>query len=200
MRLTVCKRIFFISACNSSIYANQRPTDSYELFSRNHSTAVITSLEPQLTPVNYCICYPTFFVICLIFPYLRSFPFYRLTRDSMPRKLRIRTTASSEADNGRQTSQSRLQSVLRNIEQLSELQRIMLKCDLQTGGGSVAGGKKIAGNRSQSDGESIVTGPSSRGECRAGRAWLRCRYRHRRRRRRRAGGLQAGCVRGSGLR
>lgn len=50
-RLIVCNRIFFISACNSFIYANQRPTDSYELSSRNHSTAVITSFEPQLNPV-----------------------------------------------------------------------------------------------------------------------------------------------------
>lgn len=70
MRLTVCKRIFFISACNSFIYENQLSTDSYELFSRNHSTAVITSLEPQLNPG---VCYFIIFVIYLIFLYLRPF-------------------------------------------------------------------------------------------------------------------------------
>ena len=57
----------------------------------------------------------------------------------MPKKLRIRTTASYVADNWRQMPQSPLQSVLRNIEQLSELQRIMLKCELQTEG---EGGEK----------------------------------------------------------
>ena len=59
----------------------------------------------------------------------------------MLRWLHVRTTESSKADNGRQMNQSPLQSVLRNIEQLSELQRIMLKYELQTGGGK---GKKIS--------------------------------------------------------
>ena len=66
----VCKRIFFISTCNSFTYANQCPTDSNKLFPRNHSTAVITSLEPQL---NSCE------LLCLlshIFRYLPDFPIF----------------------------------------------------------------------------------------------------------------------------
>ena len=69
-RLTVCKRIFFISTCNSFIYANQRHADSYELSSRNHSTAVITSLEPQLNSCEH-LC-----LLSHIFRYLPDFPIF----------------------------------------------------------------------------------------------------------------------------
>ena len=69
----VCKRIFFISVCDSFIYANQHPTDSYKLFSRNHSTAVMAPLGPSRTPVSVGVCYPIFFIIRMIFLYLHLF-------------------------------------------------------------------------------------------------------------------------------
>ena len=58
--------------------------------------------------------------------------------------------------------QSPLQSVLRNIEQLSELQLLMLKYELQTGGGEGKRRLRIAGSKDQSDGKtsSLVSVPA----------------------------------------
>ena len=79
----------------------------------------------------------------------------------MLRWLHVRTTESSEADNGRQMPQSPLQSALRNIEQLSEQQRLMLKYELQTGGGEGKRRLRIAGSKDQSDGKTSSMVPVS---------------------------------------
>ena len=79
----------------------------------------------------------------------------------MLRWLHVRTTESSKADNGRQMNQSPLQSVLRNIEQLSEQQRLMLKYELQTGGGEGKRRLRIAGSKDQSDGKTSSMVPVS---------------------------------------
>ena len=79
----------------------------------------------------------------------------------MLRWLHVRTTESSKADNGRQMNQSPLQSVLRNIEQLSELQLLMLKYELQTGGGEGKRRLRIAGSKDQSDGKTSSMVPVS---------------------------------------